>query len=85
MNCSKYEEVNSCSMGDLTWLTCGSWTPQQLRDTERVILPLLGWRLALPTAGSFHSQLLAETDAGEWAACKVPVAAWPLRKKAATG
>jgi hypothetical protein len=62
--CSKYEEVNPCTMDDLTWLTSNAWTPQQLRDTEQVILLLLNWRLALPTAWTFHSQLMVDTDAG---------------------
>jgi hypothetical protein len=52
-------------MDDLRWLTAGACTAQQLRQTEEVLLLLLNWRLALPTAWNFHSQILADVDAGE--------------------
>ncbi|WIA34312.1 hypothetical protein OEZ86_012651 [Tetradesmus obliquus] len=60
---SKYEEVVPCTMDDLRWLTGGAFSAQQLRDTEQAVLLLLLWRLALPTAWSFHSQMLADTGA----------------------
>ncbi|WIA14127.1 hypothetical protein OEZ85_002671 [Tetradesmus obliquus] len=61
---SKYEEVVPCTMDDLRWLTGGAFSTQQLRGTEQAVLLLLRWRLALPTAWSFHSQMLADTGAG---------------------
>jgi hypothetical protein len=63
--CSKFEEVVPCTLDDLLWLTGGSLTAQQLRDTEHVVLLLLKWRLALPTAWTFHSQIVADIGAGE--------------------